>query len=150
MWQLLWWLAVGLQFKTNAMWSPIGVLFLKCCISASKHWFNYKICHICSSNVLLCACIVCIIHLLLLSTVYISHRHFNVSFSALMETIFGTYIGGKGEREVVCGQVWWPILGICPLHLTHPSAHSQQWTHTWSSILFIYIVNKSKQLIKLN
>ncbi len=39
----------------------------------------------------------------------------------------------KGEREVVCGQVWWPILGICPLHLTHPSAHSQQWTHTWSS-----------------
>ncbi len=41
---------------------------------------------------------------------------------------------GKGrEREVVCGQVWWPILGICPLHLTHPSAHSQQWTHTWSS-----------------
>ncbi len=39
----------------------------------------------------------------------------------------------KGEREVVCGQVWWPILGICPLHLTHPSAHSQQWTHTRSS-----------------
>ncbi len=37
------------------------------------------------------------------------------------------------EREVVCGQVWWPILGICSLHLTHPSAHSQQWTHTWSS-----------------
>ncbi len=37
------------------------------------------------------------------------------------------------EREVVCGQVWWPILGICPLHLTHPSARSQQWTHTWSS-----------------
>ncbi len=40
---------------------------------------------------------------------------------------------GKGGREVVCGQVWWPILGICPLHLTHPSAHSQQWTHTRSS-----------------
>ncbi len=40
---------------------------------------------------------------------------------------------GEREREVVCGQVWWPILGICPLHLTHPSAHSQQWTHTWSS-----------------
>ncbi len=36
-------------------------------------------------------------------------------------------------REVVCGQVWWPILGICPLHLTHPSAHSQQWIHTRSS-----------------
>ncbi len=41
--------------------------------------------------------------------------------------------GGEREREVVCGQVWWPILGICPLHLTHPSAHSQQWTHTRSS-----------------
>ncbi len=40
---------------------------------------------------------------------------------------------GKGSGEVVCGQVWWPILGICPLHLTHPSAHSQQWTHTRSS-----------------
>ncbi len=46
---------------------------------------------------------------------------------------FLPYGKGKGEREVVCGQVWWPILGICPLHLTHPSAHSQQWTHTWSS-----------------
>ncbi len=33
----------------------------------------------------------------------------------------------------MCGQVWWPILGICPLHLTHPSAHSQQWTYTRSS-----------------
>ncbi len=30
------------------------------------------------------------------------------------------------ESEVMCGQVWWPILGICALHLTHPSAH----THT--------------------
>ncbi len=39
----------------------------------------------------------------------------------------------KKKREVVCGQVWWPVLGICPLHLTHPSAHSQQWTHTRSS-----------------
>ncbi len=37
------------------------------------------------------------------------------------------------EREVVCGQVWWPILGICALHLTHPRAHTQQWTHTRSS-----------------
>ncbi len=28
---------------------------------------------------------------------------------------------------------WWSILGICALHLTHPSAHTQQWTHTRSS-----------------
>ncbi len=30
-------------------------------------------------------------------------------------------------------QVWWPILEIGALHLTHPSAHTQQWvvnTHT--------------------
>ncbi len=45
----------------------------------------------------------------------------------------GRFKKREREREVVCGQVWWPILGICPLHLTHPSAHSQQWTHTWSS-----------------
>ncbi len=34
------------------------------------------------------------------------------------------------ESEVTCGQVWWPILGICALHLTHPCANTQQWTHT--------------------
>ncbi len=39
------------------------------------------------------------------------------------------------ERKVTCGQVWCPILGICALHLTHSSAHTQQWevnkhTHT--------------------
>ncbi len=28
---------------------------------------------------------------------------------------------------MVCGQVWWPILGICALHLTHPSAHTQKF-----------------------
>ncbi len=37
-------------------------------------------------------------------------------------------------KDVMCGQVWWPILRICTLHLTHPSAHTQQWvvnkTHT--------------------
>ncbi len=38
-------------------------------------------------------------------------------------------------KDVTCGQVRWPILGICVLHLTHPSAHTQQWvvnkhTHT--------------------
>ncbi len=38
-------------------------------------------------------------------------------------------------KDVTCGQVWWPMLGICALHLTHPSVHTQQWvvnkhTHT--------------------
>ncbi len=32
--------------------------------------------------------------------------------------------------DVTYGQIWWPILGIHALHLTHPSAHTQQWTHT--------------------
>ncbi len=36
-------------------------------------------------------------------------------------------------------QVWWPILEIGALHLTHPSAHTQQWvvnTHPeqWAAI----------------
>ncbi len=26
--------------------------------------------------------------------------------------------------------VWWPILGICALHLPIQNAHTQQWTHT--------------------
>ncbi len=49
-------------------------------------------------------------------------------------TAYESCCSGKGKgKGSVCGQVWWPILGICPLHLTHPSAHSQQWTHTRSS-----------------
>ncbi len=32
--------------------------------------------------------------------------------------------------KVTCGQVWWPILEMCTLLLTHPSAHTEQWTHT--------------------
>ncbi len=57
----------------------------------------------------------------------------SLSVTALCWWVSHCIKGKGGEREVVCGQVWWPILGICPLHLTHPSAHSQQWTHTWSS-----------------
>ncbi len=42
---------------------------------------------------------------------------------------------GKGRKGRDVWQVWWPILGICALHLTHPSEHTQQWvvnkhTHT--------------------
>ncbi len=33
------------------------------------------------------------------------------------------------KSDVTYDQVWWPILGICALHLTQ-SAHTQQWTHT--------------------
>ncbi len=31
------------------------------------------------------------------------------------------------NNNVMYCQVWWPILEIGPLHLTHPSAHTQQW-----------------------
>ncbi len=35
------------------------------------------------------------------------------------------------ESDVTYDQVWWPILGICALHLSHPKCtHTQQWTHT--------------------
>ncbi len=37
------------------------------------------------------------------------------------------------KSEVKCGQEWWSLLRICGLHLTHPSAHTQQWTHTRGS-----------------
>ncbi len=44
----------------------------------------------------------------------------------------------NNESKVTCGQVWWPILRICALHLTHPSEHTHThthtpWTHTRSS-----------------
>ncbi len=40
----------------------------------------------------------------------------------------------ESESEVTCGQIWWPILGICALHLTHSNAHTHTpWTHTRSS-----------------
>ncbi len=39
------------------------------------------------------------------------------------------------KKKIWWRMKWWPILGICALHLTHPSAHTQQWvvdkhTHT--------------------
>ncbi len=34
------------------------------------------------------------------------------------------------QYDMTYGQVWWPIFGICALQLTHPSAHTQQWTNT--------------------
>ncbi len=36
----------------------------------------------------------------------------------------------NNESKVTCGQVWWPILRICALHLTHPSEHTHTHTHT--------------------
>ncbi len=37
----------------------------------------------------------------------------------------------ESESDVIYGQVWWPILGICALHLTHPKCtHTAVNTHT--------------------
>ncbi len=46
----------------------------------------------------------------------------------------------SNKNDVIYGQVWWPILGICALHFnpskvhthTHTHTHTQQWTHTHS------------------
>ncbi len=41
---------------------------------------------------------------------------------------------GRKGKDVMCGQVWFSILGICALHLTHPkcthTAVSSERTHT--------------------
>ncbi len=38
---------------------------------------------------------------------------------------------GESEIDVTYDQVWWPILRICALHLTHPKyTHSSEHTHT--------------------
>ncbi len=47
----------------------------------------------------------------------------------LMKIQRSAFIWNKSESDVTCGQVWWPILWICALHLSHP-VHTQQWTHT--------------------
>ncbi len=37
----------------------------------------------------------------------------------------------RKESDVTYSQVWWPILGICALHLTHPTCtHTAVNTHT--------------------
>ncbi len=46
------------------------------------------------------------------------------------------------ESEVMCGQAWWPILRICALHSTHPSAHTHTMnTHPeqWAAILLRHL-----------
>ncbi len=61
----------------------------------------------------------------------------NMCMMAKMLYIFckaiSTFCKCTTGQDVTCGQVWCPILGICALHLTHPSAHthsSEKWTNT--------------------
>ncbi len=42
--------------------------------------------------------------------------------------ILGTY--WTQSSDVTYDQVWWPILRICALHLTHPRCTHTPWTHT--------------------
>ncbi len=69
----------------------------------------------------------------LYAAVFNANRHFIVTLQTIHK-YFTDDIPTKHiifrTSEVTCGQVWWPILWICALHLTHPSAHTQQWTHT--------------------
>ena len=56
-----------------------------------------------------------------------------------------TALSIKWVSDVTFSQVWWPILRISALHLTHPKCtHTEQWTHThtvnthpeqWAAIL---------------
>ncbi len=44
---------------------------------------------------------------------------------------FRVFFKSESESEVTCGQAWWPILGICALHLTHlKCTHTVVNTHT--------------------
>ncbi len=43
------------------------------------------------------------------------------SFTRLSKNVFCLHLERKGR------DMWWPILGICALHLTHPSVHTEQW-----------------------
>ncbi len=47
----------------------------------------------------------------------------------------------KSESNVTYGQVWWPILGISALHLTHPNCthtavntHPEQWAAIFAAV----------------
>ncbi len=59
------------------------------------------------------------------------------AYSTLTAEIQGKFTQKKKEKlcesDLTYGQVWWLILRICALQLTHPKCthtHTQQWTHT--------------------
>ncbi len=51
------------------------------------------------------------------------------------------------ESDMTYGQEWWPILGICALHLSHPKCtHTAVNTHTHTRWAAIYAVAPGEQL----
>ncbi len=53
----------------------------------------------------------------------------------IFNQILAQHLHQSSWSEVTCGQVWWPILWICALHLTHPSAHTQsEHKHTVNTL----------------
>ncbi len=62
------------------------------------------------------------------------HIHHNYNDNATEEQYhWNPFKERKTKRkwsDVTCGLVWWSILGICALHLTHPSAHTHSSEHT--------------------
>ncbi len=71
---------------------------------------------------------------------YLQQMHHIANASLFIYCIsLGNMLNCVTLRDVTCGQVWLPILGICALHLTHPkcthtavNTHTP-WTHTRSS-----------------
>ncbi len=59
---------------------------------------------------------------------YKNHTHYNTQYINIFQRWKWKV---KSESDVTCGQVWWPILRICALHLTHPKCtHTAVNTHT--------------------
>ncbi len=61
------------------------------------------------------------------------HFYIYLCASCVKSGCFSSILCINALYIVMYCQVWWPILEIGPLHLTHPSAHTQQWvvnTHT--------------------
>ncbi len=58
-------------------------------------------------------------------------RHFVTSRPDLITFSLEAVLSWISESDVTCDEVWWPILGICALHLTHPKCtHTAVNTHT--------------------
>ncbi len=55
-------------------------------------------------------------------------------------TLYVQSLSFESESDVTYSQVWWPLLGIRALHLTHPSAHThsvnpEQWAAIYAAVL---------------
>ncbi len=71
----------------------------------------------------------------------LSINWFTINMLCRIQFSIQWFVIKESESDVTYGQVWWPILGICALHLSHPkcthtavNTHTHTpWTHTRSS-----------------